>query len=451
MKFDRPQLRAVFGVASAALLASTCLPAVSLARPAIINSGKTVGKKSTTSGGTTTTTSGSTTTTSGSTTTTTDGGLVTTTSSGGTVDTTTTTSSGTTTTTTTSSTSTSSPSDPTTSTSTTTTSATTAQIKVYDTASLNAAIKAATTPVTLLLAPGSYDAIIVSAKSGITLQSASNTSPAVLRALTIKGSSNITVDNIKIAGANTNLQYRLYVYQSNGVSLSRISIPGVAGTFDEPLNTAIMIRLSSNVTLSQYLVSWAFHGVSFLDCSNLTIQNGVIRDMRTDGIRGGGIHGLVIQGNDISQFHPVTGDHPDGIQLWSTNETESATDITIQDNLVSRDNGGIAQGIFIRDTYLTLPFLNVKVANNVIAGGMYNGIMISGTITARFQNNKVIGFPDMKSWIRVEYAQDASVEDSQANQFVLATGVGSGGNMIVPQDVTTADQAVAAWRAAHGY
>lgn len=321
---------------------------------------------------------------------------------------------------------------------------------ITDTASLNRAIRTATGPATLVLAPGTYDAIVIATKSGITLRSASPSNPAVLRGLTIRGSSNITVDNITIAGANTGLQYRLYVFKSSGVTLGRIDIPGSEGTFDEPLNTAIMIRSSQDVTLDRFAIAWAWHGVSFLDCTNLTIRNGVIRDIRTDGIRGGGVQGLAIQGNDIGRFHPAPGDHPDGIQLWSTNQATSARDIVIRDNLVSRDGGGIAQGIFIRDTHLKLPFHNVTVAGNVIAGSMYNGIAISGAINATFENNTVIGYPDMKSWIRVDHGQDVTVQDNATNRYLLSDGVTSRRNRVVPEDRKAADQAASAWRQAHG-
>lgn len=437
MTFNPAKSRIFVGISGICLGMSLCLSAATLARPAMKAYGKISGKGS--KSGSTTTTSGSTTTTSGSTTTTTttgtsSGGLLTTTSSSGTIDTT-----GTVTTSTTSTTSDS------------TATITGASLKVTDTASLHSAIQAATTPITLVLAPGNYDVVTLYAKSGITLKSYSESSPAVLRALNINGSSNIIVDNIKIAGSSTNLAYRLQVLSSTGVTLTRIDIPGVSGTFDAPVSSAVMLRKSSNVLLSNFNIGWATTGVSYLDVSNTTIQNGVVHDIMVDGMHGGGVNGLTIRGNDISRFHPNGVDHPDGIQLWTTNTTAPSTDILIQDNLISRDGLGIAQGIFIRDTYLTLPFVNVKVANNVVAGGMYNGIMISGATTASFTNNTVIGYPDMISRIRVEYAQDATVEDSQANQFLLALGVGSGGNAIVAQSVADADQAAYAWRSTHGY
>lgn len=273
----------------------------------------------------------------------------------------------------------------------------------------------------------------------------------MLRALNIKASSNITVDNIKLAGPSTNLVYRLNVNQSTGVSLSRISVPGVAGTFDDPTSCAMMVRSSSDVTLSQYYIGWANNGVCFLDDTNLTISGGILRNMHVDGIHGGAVQGMLIQGNDIAQFHPPVGAHPDGIQVFATPTVTGSSNIVITDNLVSRDGGGISQGIFLRDTSLVHPFQNVKISNNVVSGGMYNGIALGQTITGRIVNNTVIGYPDMKSWIRVTQPQDVNVEDSVANAFLLDPGVGQGGNMVVPQDQAAADQAAAAWRSAHGY
>jgi hypothetical protein len=313
------------------------------------------------------------------------------------------------------------------------------------------AINAASTPVTILLAPGTYDLVTINSKSGITLRSALDSSPATLRALYIKNSANIVVDNMVIAGANTNLAARLWVYQSAGVALSRINIPGVAGTFDSPLYCGFSFRSSSNVSLRQFRVSWARNGICLYAVSSISIEQGVVRDIQSDGINAGAVQGLLVRSNDFSRSHPTSTDHPDAVQIFATDTVDGSSNIVVDDNLFSRDGGGISQGIFLRDSSMTRPFKNVTITNNVILGGMYNGIALLNGITAKISNNLIVGYPDMISWIRVSYAQDVTVESSQANRFLLDPGVGSGGNAIVPQSQSTADQIAAQWRSAHGY
>lgn len=434
MKLKPMRSSRILRITAICIVATASLSNVSIARPALDGGGKAIGKKTTGGTGSTSTSSGSTST---------DSGLVTTTTGTGTIDTTTTLAGDSLTTSSTTTTSSS--------TTISSTSTSTPPIKVYDTASLTRAITAASAPVTLLLAPGNYDLITISAKAGVTLRSASDSSPAVLRGLYIKSSSGITIDNIRIAGPNTNLITRLWVYQSSDVNLSRIDIPGTAGSFDTPISCAITVRQSANVSLAQYRVSWARFGVCLAYDKNVSVLNGIVRDIQSDGVNVAAVQGLLVQGNDFATFHPLSTDHPDAVQVFATSTIPGSSNVVVNDNLFSRDGGGIVQGVFMRDGTLVNPITNVTITNNVIAGGMYNGIAILSGISAKIANNIVIGYPDMQSWVRVNYAQDVTVEDVKANAFILENGVGSGGNQVVPQSKMAADQAAAQWRAAHGY
>ena len=76
----------------------------------------------------------------------------------------------------------------------------------------------------------------------------------------------------------------------------------------------------------------------------------------------------------MADFHPIPVDHPDGIQLWSTDQKTSASNITIRYNLVVRGKGEATQGIFVRDVVGGLPFKSVQVYGNLVIGARFNGI-----------------------------------------------------------------------------
>src|SRR3546814_8411255 len=85
------------------------------------------------------------------------------------------------------------------------------------------------------------------------------------------------------------------------------------------------------------------------DVCSSDLSGNSFHTMRSDGVRGGGTNDVVISNNYFTDFHPVGADHPDAIQLWTTNTTESARNISITGNVFERGDGDIIQGIFLRD------------------------------------------------------------------------------------------------------
>src|SRR3546814_7847110 len=78
------------------------------------------------------------------------------------------------------------------------------------------------------------------------------------------------------------------------------------------------------------------HAINFLDSDHVTVSGNSFHTMRSDGVRGGGTNDVVISNNYFTDFHPVGADHPDAIQLWTTNTTESARNISITGNVFER-------------------------------------------------------------------------------------------------------------------
>ncbi len=284
--------------------------------------------------------------------------------------------------------------------------------------------KAARKHTVLRLAPGTYPDLIlggIDSAEGLVIESADPANPASFSGVTVKGSNGITLRNLVISRPPDHppQQYLALFQGASKLTVDGLELVGQGDPALDKMISAMMIRNCSDVTVMRSHFSRFRYALSFLSGNRITITRNELHDLRTDAIRGGGVDDLTITQNVIGNFQPAKGDHPDGIQLWSNNESKPAKRISIRDNLVVRDEGGIIQGIFIRDTKRQLPFEQVEISGNLIVGSMFNGISIDGAHGARISNNVVIPEGAQKSWIRVERADGVELADNRAMLFIV--------------------------------
>lgn len=293
---------------------------------------------------------------------------------------------------------------------------------VSTTAGLLAAVAKAKPGDSIALAPGNYSGVLLRnisfADKPVVLKSVDPSRPAILKDLALINVSGLTLSGLELYAGPSSGMFGFKVQQSRRITLDRLVVHAdrsVDGKGISPL----MIRLSENVTVQDSEFHHVWHGVTMLDCRAVEIRGNRFHDLRTDAIRGGGVSDLLVEDNVMTDFFPEEKDHPDAIQLWSTNQTAAARNIVIRGNQVIRGKGKPAQGVFIRDTFDKLPFENVEISNNIIVGGLFNGIAIRGVKGAVIRGNQVIGFPDQKSWIRVDNGTQVFMQENSAQQYVL--------------------------------
>lgn len=287
---------------------------------------------------------------------------------------------------------------------------------VSSVAELEAALAGARGGVIRLM-PGTYPPVLirdVHPAAMVTITSADSSRPAVMTGVTVRDSSNLVLDRLSFGVLAPTAQYGLSIQGSQHVAAHRLAFAWPGGVQGRSVVSAIFVRNSQQIEISDSSFRDHWHGISFLDVEDLRIADNLLTDLRTDGIRGGGVKHLLVERNVIGNFHPEPGDHPDGIQLWSTNEREPGRDVVIRDNLVWRGAGGIAQGVFIRDTFGKLPFERVTVSGNLLVGSMYNGIALLGVSSGNVTGNRVVAYPDMKSWIALRQSQDVTLSGNAA-------------------------------------
>lgn len=282
------------------------------------------------------------------------------------------------------------------------------------------------------IGPGAHAPIMIRNFAGqrpLVIESANPDDPARLAGLTITGSRNVTVRNVVIqppqlsavaaATKGADAQSSANVKGSSDIIINGVTLIGAPVDGDIGNGTGMLIRNGRNIQIISCQFSHFRYGLSFLSGEGFRIERNEFHDLRTDAIRGGGVSKLLIEGNVISNLKPDAGDHPDGVQLWTVNETEPARDIVIRGNFIYRGSGGIIQGIFLRDNKLQLPFEDLEISDNLVVGSMYNGISVQGGKRLKIVGNEVIPVGDQKSWIRLNSGDQAIMAENRAAIYIL--------------------------------
>jgi Ca2+-binding RTX toxin-like protein len=286
-------------------------------------------------------------------------------------------------------------------------------LNVSTAAELLSAAKLAQPGDEIRLAPGQYSGVALKGilpAGNVTITSADPTNPAVFSDLTVSGSSNLTIANVKMmVPDNSLIWYHFQILSSSNIKVVDTLFEG-PGLTPVQSTTGLMVRNSTNVSVDSSEFKNLVFGVAFLDNKGVAVTNSLFHDIRCDGIRGGGNSQVDFSYNYFTNFRPATGEHADAIQFWTTNTTAPTSDITIVGNAIVRGtNGAPIQGIFFRDELMTMPYSNVSVKENIVIGGSYNSITLDGVISGTATGNSVIAFPDQDAWIRTQNTTESLV------------------------------------------
>ena len=312
---------------------------------------------------------------------------------------------------------------------------------VKDSTSLTAALKSAHAGDIIQLAAGSYSQLMLTGikfTGTVTVTSQDPNALAVMNGLVLRDCQNIKLQGLefKVDPAKVDNQYQ--VSGSNNISLDSLKVHGSMNGDPSDDATAMLIRGSKNVSVTNSEFQQLKNAIQHLDNDGLKISSNYFHDIQTDGVRGGGSSNVSITGNYFTNFHMEAGDHPDAIQFWTGNTTKSAANITISGNVITRGEGDAIQGIFLRDEVGGLPFVNVKITDNLVVGGMYNGISLGSAVGAVVSGNTVVGLVDQDSWIRIGAVTNLSLTDNKSTYYAVdkvAGNVESGNtDLVVPTD-----------------
>lgn len=326
---------------------------------------------------------------------------------------------------------------------------------VNNAAELATALKAAASGDTVLLSPGTYSGVSIAGiniSGNVTVSSADPSSKAVVNGLNLTNCSGLTFQGLELTVTTQN-GFAAQIASCQNLVFDRLYVHGAMDGNPATDGSGIFVRASQGVSVVNSEFEQLGSGFAHLDSQNLLVANSKFHDLRTDGVRGGGSQGVTISGNAFYDFYPVSGDHPDAIQFWTTGTSRAGSDIVIADNYFLRGFGGASQGVFIRDEVGGLTYSRITITGNLIAGGLYHGIAVADAADVTIKDNVVQGLSDYKSWILLDFVQNAVVTNNAANTFTFnptVSGLTSSGNTAIPQASDAATAVFTLWTANRG-
>ncbi len=328
-------------------------------------------------------------------------------------------------------------------------------INASNTSEFLSALRAAKPGDTIQLASGTYSNVVIKGlniSGDINITSADAGKPAVLTDMQVLSSSGLNFSNLEFKVDPNGASNPFRVTDSKDIHFNNLNVHGSLDGTPSNDTAAMLIRTSSDVSVTNSEFQQLSNGLSQLDNNGLTISGNSFHDIRIDGVRGGGSSNVTITKNFFTDFYRQPGDHPDAIQFWTTNTTTPGKNITVTDNVFVRGDGTPVQGVFMKDEVGNLPFENVKISGNMIIGAAYNGISIKGGKNVEVVNNTVLGFSDMSSWYRMEDVSGIKMSGNVGTKYfgdVNVTGKTGSGNETIS---LPGDQGLAllkAWYGAH--
>lgn len=281
-------------------------------------------------------------------------------------------------------------------------------IKAASLADVLNAVKAAEAGAVIQLAEGVYGALTIKglAARGVRLVGEGVT----LAGLRVLGSSGLTFEGFSAdlaAGGLVQID-----------ASSQIVLAGL--TSRNARLYGVSILRSQDVRVIEADIADVKDGVQGANSRGVLVERCKIRRFRADGINMCGVSDLKVIGNDVSESAATPTAHPDGLQLHTASANAPAENIEVIGNTFRRGAGQRFQGVFITDQANgAKPYRNVTIRDNVIEGGMWNGIMVASASGVEITGNTVQPYTDMDSWIRIASCSGVRLEGNAYTKLVL--------------------------------
>ncbi|HET9160981.1 MAG TPA: Ig-like domain-containing protein [Caulobacteraceae bacterium] len=329
-------------------------------------------------------------------------------------------------------------------------------INVSSTAQLTSALYNAQAGDTILLAAGTYSGFGLNGLNcpGVTITSADPNNKAVLNNFELDNSGGITFRDLEFV-TNDPTGYFAFIFEGcHDITVDHVSIHGSMDGNPQNDQEGIGIGHSTNIVIENSEFQELRRGIAGSNSSNVIISDNYMHNLQTTGMMFGSMNGIQIVRNYITELHIVAGDHPDAIQFITSGNTVGSSNVLISDNLITRGAGDAAQGIFLRDELMTLPYQNLTITDNFLLGTGYNGIaVVDGLINGNISNNQLVSLDNdlNKTWVLIQGGDQVTMSNNTA--FVVSavgvTNLTAFGNNQVPATTDAGSAELAAWLSLH--
>jgi Right handed beta helix region len=246
-----------------------------------------------------------------------------------------------------------------------------ATINVDSAGELTAAVRSASAGDTILLASGNYGELSLSGRDfnlPITIRSA-NGDGAVFSHLEVINMSGVTISDVTFQGSGTGMRF----------------------------------STSENVTIQNSSFSGFTRGIQYWNVDDLDILNNDLRNITYDGIVGGHVQGLLIQGNRVEMnSNPSLDNHKDTIQIYNLGTVQTTSDVVIRNNTLIADDNSTHGIYFDNRDYENSGnrsefYQDVLIENNTLRTSQVLGIAAGETDGLTIRNNVVLENADTNS------------------------------------------------------
>ncbi|WP_172331452.1 LamG-like jellyroll fold domain-containing protein [Mangrovicoccus sp. HB161399] len=294
-------------------------------------------------------------------------------------------------------------------------------VRVTNSVELEAAIKNAKPGNTISLSASdekysvsAWNADVVSYDPPVTITSEDPNNQAVIDQMILTRMDGVVIQGVTFSGAlRASLNYNsedLILKQCANITVQDCTFEGQADGYGtrpegtEFVGGAIYLLGSENVTIADCDISHYLRGISHRNNTTVAITGNSFHDIQEDGIRGGGVNGLLIEDNTFTQWLgiDISWLHADFIQLWTHSTDRRTENVTIRHNFFDgqgEDGANAHQAIFARNDEVDLwggdldtwAFRNFVVENNIIDIDFQGGVKLSFVEGLLVTNNTILG------------------------------------------------------------
>jgi Ca2+-binding RTX toxin-like protein len=297
-----------------------------------------------------------------------------------------------------------------------------ATINVSNSAELYRALSTAKAGDTIELESGTYSGVQIRGikiDGDLMITSKDPGQPAILTDLDVRDSSGLNFSKLEFSIEYARGSDPMKVMNSKDIHFDGIKVHGSADGISTNDTSAMQVRNSTNISIENSEFHDLANAVTHLDSNGVVFSGNYFHDIRMDAIRGGGTSNLTVEKNYFTNFRPEAGDHGDAIQVWNSNTTTAAQNILIRENVIVQGDGGAVQGIFVTAQISKLIYQNVKVADNIIVGGLTNAITVAGAEGVIIDSN-VVAAVGSKTWIRMTDVTKVTLTGNASTDYYKA-------------------------------
>lgn len=259
---------------------------------------------------------------------------------------------------------------------------------------------------------------------GLTIQAAPG---VVVDRITVGNSQGLTVRGFEVAGTPSWMA-DVQAGTCSRIVFDRMKVHSADGTIS---GSGFQFRNCTDSAVTNSSFDHVGQGGALIDSDRIVVQGNSFSNIESDGLDVANTSHARVIGNRFTDFFPVAGDHPDGIQFFAVGKAPAdyPTGSLVEDNIILRGKGLGAdgkpfpeQGIFVESQD------HLTIHRNAISCSLYNAISLSGVNTALIDNNYVSGCADFGGNIITRGGSDHVTVSNNAAPGLPVTyaGVGEG-------------------------